>query len=40
VQHAGSDRAPLGMVGIQQAFWRRLLDHLGQLPSPTLKGGG
>src|SRR6202022_2375880 len=32
-QHAGSDRVPLAVVGIQQAFWRRLLDHLGQLPS-------
>jgi hypothetical protein len=33
LQHAGSDRVALGMVGIQEAFWRRLVDHLGQLPS-------
>ena len=32
-QHAGSDRVPLGMVRIEEAFWRRLLDDLGQLPS-------
>src|SRR5215510_15660545 len=32
-QYAGSDRVPLGMVSIQEAFWRRPLDHLGQLPS-------
>lgn len=32
-QHAGSDRVPLGMVGIQQAFWRCPAGHLGQLPS-------
>ena len=32
-QHAGSDRVALGVVGIQQAFRRRPLDHLGQLPS-------
>jgi hypothetical protein len=23
------------MVGIQEAFWRCLVDHLGQLPSPV-----
>ena len=32
-QHAGSDRVALGMVGIQEAFRRCPLDHLGQLPS-------
>ena len=32
-QHAGSDRVALGMVGIQEAVWRCLVDHLGQLPS-------
>ena len=32
-QHAGSDRVALGVVGVQQAFRRRPLDHLGQLPS-------
>jgi hypothetical protein len=32
-QHAGSDRVALGMVGVQEALRRRLLDHLGQLPS-------
>ena len=32
-QHAGSDRVPLGMVGIEQVFWRCPADHLGQLPS-------
>ena len=32
-QHARSDGMPLGVVGIQKAFRRRLLDHLGQLPS-------
>jgi hypothetical protein len=33
LQHAGSDRVPLGMVGIQQAFRRCPVNHLGQLPS-------
>ncbi len=32
-QHAGSDRVPLGMVGIHEVFWGCLVDHLGQLPS-------
>jgi len=32
-QHAGGDRVALGMVGIQEAVWRCLVDHLGQLPS-------
>ena len=32
-QHAGSDRVALGMVGIQQAFRRCPVDHLGQLPA-------
>ena len=32
-QHAGSDRVALGMVGVQEAFRRCPLDHLGQLPS-------
>ena len=32
-QHAGSDRVALGMVGIQEAFRRCPVDHLGQLPS-------
>ena len=32
-QHAGGDRVALGVVGIQEAFRRRPLDHLGQLPS-------
>ena len=32
-QHAGGDRVPLGMVGIEQAFRRCPVDHLGQLPS-------
>src|SRR5918994_2833392 len=32
-QYAGSDRMTLGMIGIEEAFWRRLVDHLGQLPS-------
>ena len=32
-QHTSSDRVPLGMVRIEQALWRRLLHHLGQLPS-------
>jgi hypothetical protein len=31
-QHVGSDRVPLGMVRIEEAFWRRLFDDLGQLP--------
>src|SRR5205814_6752115 len=29
----GRDRVPLGMVDIEQAVWRYLVDHLGQLPS-------
>ena len=33
MQHAGSYGKALGVVGIQQAFRRCLLDHLGQLPS-------
>jgi hypothetical protein len=32
-QHAGSDRVALGVVGIEEAFRRCPLDHLGQLPS-------
>ena len=32
-QHAGGDRVALGVVGVQEAFRRRPLDHLGQLPS-------
>ena len=32
-QHASGDRVALGMVGIQEAFRRSPLDHLGQLPS-------
>ena len=32
-QHAGGDRVALGMVGIQEAFRRCPVDHLGQLPS-------
>ena len=32
-QHAGSDRVPLGVVRVEQALGRRLLDHLGQLPA-------
>ena len=32
-QHAGSDRVALGVVGIQEAFRRCPVDHLGQLPS-------
>ena len=32
-QHAGSDRVALGMVGIQEAFRRCPVDHLGQLPA-------
>ena len=32
-QHAGSDRVALGVIGIQEAVRRCLLDHLGQLPS-------
>ena len=32
-QHAGSDRVALGMLGIQEAFRRCLVDHLGQLPA-------
>ena len=32
-QHAGRDRVALGVVGIQQAFRRRPVDHLGQLPA-------
>jgi len=32
-QHVGADRMPLGVVGVEQAFRRRLAYHLGQLPS-------
>ena len=32
-QHAGTHRVALGVIGIQQAFRRHALDHLGQLPS-------
>ena len=32
-QHAGSDRVALGVVGVQEAVRRCLLDHLGELPS-------
>ena len=32
-QHAGGDRVPLGVVGVEQALRRRPLDHLGQLPA-------
>ena len=32
-QYAGSDRVALGVIGIQEAFRRCPLDHLGQLPS-------
>ena len=32
-QHAGSDRVALGLVGIQEAFRRCPVDHLGQLPA-------
>jgi hypothetical protein len=32
-QHAGGDRVALDVVGIEEAFRRRPLDHLGQLPS-------
>ena len=32
-QHAGSDRVALGVVGIEQAFRRCPVDHLGQLPA-------
>ena len=32
-QHAGGDRVALGVVGIQEAFRRCLVDHLGQLPA-------
>ena len=32
-QHARSDRVPFGVVGIEEAVGRCLLDHLGQLPS-------
>jgi hypothetical protein len=32
-QHAGRDRVPLRVIGIEQAFRRRGVDHLGQLPS-------
>ena len=32
-QHAGSDRVALGVVGIEEAFRRGPVDHLGQLPS-------
>ena len=32
-QHARRDRVALGMVGVEEALRRRLLDHLGQLPS-------
>ena len=32
-QHAGGDRVALGVVGIQEAFRRCPVDHLGQLPS-------
>jgi hypothetical protein len=31
-QDAGRDRLPLGVVGVQHAFRRCLVDHLGQLP--------
>ena len=32
-QHAGSDRVALGVVGVQEAFRRGPVDHLGQLPA-------
>ena len=32
-QHARSDRVALGMVGIEEAVRRRLVDHLGELPA-------
>ena len=32
-QYAGSDRVTLGVVGVQEAFRRCPVDHLGQLPS-------
>ena len=32
-QDPGGDRVTLGLIGVQQAFGRRPLDHLGQLPS-------
>ena len=32
-QHAGSDRVTLGVVGVEEAFRRCPVDHLGQLPS-------
>jgi hypothetical protein len=31
VQRAGGDREPLGVIDIQQAFWRCRVDHPGQL---------
>ena len=32
-QHPGLDWMALGVVGVEQSFWRYPLDHLGQLPS-------
>ena len=32
-QHAGGDRVTLGVVGVQEAFRRCPVDHLGQLPA-------
>ena len=37
MQHTGPDRVPFGVIGVQQALGRRLLDHLGQLP-PQVHG--
>ena len=36
-QHAGSDRVALALVGIQEAFRRRSLDHLGKLRSQVYR---
>jgi hypothetical protein len=33
LQHAGSDRMALGVVGVEQAVRRRPVHHLGELPS-------
>ena len=33
LEHARTDRVPLGLVGIEQALRRCAVDHLGQLPS-------
>ena len=33
LEHAGTDRVPLGLVGIQEAFHGNPLDHLRELPA-------